>query len=121
MPGLENRQDDLLKPGVAREQAAHMRLDRIALGELGGHEAVSFLPAIATGHHGSFSTVHANSSGSALEQIDLVAIQTNIGLTLDDTIAYAASVIDVVIQLHRAGGAREIAAITKAKELVRQS
>ena len=38
----------------------------------------------------------------ALEQIALMAMQTGIGLTRCDTIDYAASVIDIVVQLDRA-------------------
>ena len=65
------------------------------LGELRGSESVSFLRAINTGHPGSFSTIHANSLRGALEQLSLMVMQTGIGLTRSDTIAYAASVIDV--------------------------
>jgi len=106
--------DDLL------QAALRLRPDRIVLGELRGRETVSFLRAINTGHPGSFSTVHANSPIGALEQIALMAMQTNIGLSRGETIDYAASVIDVVVQLERRDGRRTIAAISLARDLARR-
>jgi len=104
--------DDLL------QAALRLRPDRIVLGELRGRETISFLRAINTGHPGSFSTIHANSPRGALEQIALMGMQANIGLTRSETIEYAASVIDVVVQLDRSGGRRGISAIAPAKVLL---
>jgi type IV secretion system protein VirB11 len=101
------------------QAALRLRPDRIVLGELRGAESVSFLRAINTGHPGSFSTIHANSLGGALEQLSLMVMQTGIGLTRADTIAYAASVIDVLVQLGRdANGKRGITQIALSKDLV---
>ncbi len=101
------------------QAALRLRPDRIVLGELRGEESVSFLRAINTGHPGSFSTIHANSLRGALEQLALMVMQTGIGLSRADTIAYAASVIDVVVQLQRdANGRRGIAAIAESKDLL---
>jgi type IV secretion system protein VirB11 len=100
------------------QSALRLRPDRIVLGELRGSESVSFLRAINTGHPGSFSTIHANSLRGALEQLSLMVMQTGIGLTRSDTIAYASSVIDVIVQLDRSDGKRGISAIALAKDLV---
>lgn len=100
------------------QAALRLRPDRIVLGELRGTETISFLRAINTGHPGSFSTVHANSPRGALEQIALMAMQTGIGLTRAETLEYAASVIDVVVQLDRADGKRGISAIAESKTLL---
>lgn len=97
------------------QAALRLRPDRIVLGELRGRETVSFLRAINTGHPGSFSTVHANTPRGALDQIALMAMQTGIGLTRTETVEYAASVIDVIVQLDRRDGRRGIAAIVTAK------
>ncbi len=104
--------DDLL------QAALRLRPDRIVLGELRGRETVSFLRAINTGHPGSFSTIHANTPRGALEQIALMAMQSAIGLTRAETLEYAASVIDVVVQLDRVDGQRGIADIAEAKSLL---
>jgi type IV secretion system protein VirB11 len=100
------------------QASLRLRPDRIVLGELRGAESVSFLRAINTGHPGSFSTIHANSLRGALEQLALMVMQTGIGLSRADTIEYAASVIDVVVQLERREGRRRIAAIGRSSELL---
>ena len=100
------------------QAALRLRPDRIVLGELRGVETVSFLRAINTGHPGSFSTVHANSPRGALEQIALMSMQTGIGLTRAETLEYAASVIDIVVQLDRIEGRRGVAAIANSETLV---
>jgi type IV secretion system protein VirB11 len=97
--------DDLL------QAALRLRPDRILLGELRGKEAVSFLRAVNTGHPGSFSTIHANSTSGALEQLALMVMQSGLGLSRSETIDYARSVIDVVVQLGREGAQRKIVAI----------
>lgn len=97
--------DDLL------QAALRLRPDRILLGELRGKEAVSFLRAVNTGHPGSFSTIHANSTSGALEQLALMVMQTGLGLSRSETIEYARSVVDVVVQLGREGAQRKIVAI----------
>jgi type IV secretion system protein VirB11 len=100
------------------QAALRLRPDRIVLGELRGRETVSFLRAINTGHPGSFSTVHANTPRGALDQIALMAMQTGIGLSRGETLDYAASVIDLVVQLDRRGGRRGVAAIAETRDLV---
>ena len=40
-----------------------------------------------------------------------MVMQAGLGLSRSDTIAYARSMIDIIVQLDRAGGARRIAAI----------
>lgn len=100
------------------QAALRLRPDRIVLGELRGTESVSFLRAINTGHPGSFSTIHANSVRGALEQLSLMVMQTGIGLSRQDTLEYAASVIDVIVQLDRTDGKRGIAAIARSADLV---
>ena len=103
--------DDLL------QAALRLRPDRIVLGELRGREAVSFLRAINTGHPGSFTTIHANSPRGALEQLALMVMQSGLGLSRADTIAYACSVIDVVVQLDRRCGQRGVAQIASTRAL----
>ncbi|MEE4200394.1 P-type DNA transfer ATPase VirB11 [Erythrobacter sp.] len=106
-------------PNALLQAALRLRPDRIVLGELRGGESVSFLRAINTGHPGSFSTIHANSLRGALEQLSLMVMQTGIGLTRQDTIEYAASVIDVFVQLGRdANGKRGITAIAESASLL---
>ena len=103
------------------QAALRLRPDRIVLGELRGREAVSFLRAINTGHPGSFSTIHANSPAGALEQLALMVMQAGLGLGRADTIAYARTMIDIVVQLERSSGRRRIAAIEEVGSTWRPS
>jgi len=97
--------DDLL------QAALRLRPDRIIVGEIRGDEATTFLRAINTGHPGSFTTVHANTPRGALEQIALMVMQSGMALSRGETLAYARSLIDVVVQLSRTGGERMISDI----------
>jgi type IV secretion system protein VirB11 len=106
--------DDLL------QAALRLRPDRIVLGELRGGEAVSFLRAINTGHPGSFSTIHANSPQGALEQLALMVMQSGLGLSRLDTIAYVRSVVDLIVQLDRQGGQRGIASIERTSDIFKR-
>jgi type IV secretion system protein VirB11 len=103
--------DDLL------QAALRLRPDRIVLGELRGKESVSFLRAINTGHPGSFSTIHANSPAGALDQLALMVMQAGLGLSRGDTLAYARSMIDLVVQLERRDGQRRVSAIQWVRDL----
>ena len=107
-----------ITPNDLLQAALRLRPDRIVLGELRGAESVSFLRAINTGHPGSFSTIHANSLRGAFDQLALMVMQTGIGLSRADTIDYAASVIDVIVQLGRVDGRRTITAIASSRDIV---
>jgi type IV secretion system protein VirB11 len=98
------------------QAALRLRPDRIVLGEIRGREAVSFLRAINTGHPGSFTTIHANSPDGALEQLALMVMQSGLGLGRADTLAYARSMIDIVVQLDRVGGRRGITSILPTRD-----
>lgn len=47
-----------------------------------------------------------------------MSMQTGIGLTRSETLEYAASVIDIVVQLDRHGGKRGIATVAESRSLV---
>jgi type IV secretion system protein VirB11 len=97
--------DDLMRASL------RMRPDRLIVGELRGGETVTFLRAINTGHPGSITTVHANSPQGAFEQIAFMCMQAGLGLGRLETMEYARSMIDVVIQLDRHSGQRAISCI----------
>ncbi|OEY86821.1 P-type DNA transfer ATPase VirB11 [Wolbachia pipientis] len=99
------------------EACLRLRPDRIIVGELRGAEAFSFLRAINTGHPGSISTLHADDPMMALEQIKLMVMQANLGISPDQVISYIKNVIDIVIQLKRTSdGKRSVSKILLCKE-----
>lgn len=93
------------------ESSLRFRPDRILLGELRGKEAYSFLRAVNTGHPGSITTIHADTPTGAFEQIALMVMQGENGLTHEQIMTYTKSIIDVVVQLKRTGGKRHISEI----------
>ncbi len=50
--------------------ALRMRPDRVIVGEVRSGEIIELLQAMNTGHEGSMSTIHANSSKDALIRIE---------------------------------------------------
>ncbi len=83
------------------EACLRMRPDRIIVGELRGAEAFSYLRAVNTGHPGSIATLHADSPQLAIEQLILMIMQADLGITRDQIKEYVESVINVIIQLKR--------------------
>jgi type IV secretion system protein VirB11 len=97
--------DDLMRASL------RMRPDRLIVGELRGGETVTFLRAINTGHPGSISTVHANTPKGAFEQLAFMCMQAGLSLGRQETMDYARSMIDIVIQLDRLSGQRAISCV----------
>lgn len=97
------------------EAALRMRPDRIIVGELRGSEAYAYLRAVNTGHPGSMTTIHADSTEGALQQLALIVMQSGTQLSRADVIDYATQVIDVIIQLDRTNGERRIAKIMRTR------
>ncbi len=97
--------DELLRASL------RMRPDRLLVGEIRGPEAFTFLRAVNTGHPGSLTTVHADSTDGALEQIAFMTLQAGLTLTRSDIMAYARSVIDIVVQLARVNGRRTVSSV----------
>ncbi len=83
------------------EACLRLRPDRIIVGELRGAEAFSYLRAVNTGHPGSIATIHADAPELAIEQLILMIMQADLGITRDQIKAYVESVIQVIIQLKR--------------------
>ncbi len=101
--------DDLLAASL------RMRPDRIIVGELRGSEAYTFLRAVNTGHPGSLTTVHADSTQRAIEQITLLVLQTGTQLGREDVHHYVRSTVDVFVQLARSNGRRHITEVMLAR------
>lgn len=85
-------------------QALRMRPDRIVLGECRGAEVRDVLAALNTGHEGGFATVHANAATDVPARLE--ALGSLAGLSRDALAAQAASAVDAVLHLRRAGPGR---------------
>lgn len=80
-----------------------MRPDRIIVGEVRGAEALDMLNAMNTGHDGSLSTGHANSSRDMLRRLETMVMQGGSGLPLPAVRRNVASSIDILVHLGKIG------------------
>jgi pilus assembly protein CpaF len=80
-------------------QALRMRPDRIVVGEVRGAEIVDVLAAMATGHEGCMTTVHARAADEALVRMEGMALQA--GLPLAAARAQLAVGLDLLVVLGR--------------------
>lgn len=83
------------------KSALRMRPERIVVGEVRGAEALDMLQALNTGHDGSLSTGHANSTKDMLSRLETMVLQGNAGLPLPAVRQQIASAIDIIIHLSR--------------------
>ena len=86
---------DLIKSSL------RMRPERIIVGEVRGGEALDMLQAMNTGHDGSLSTGHANSTRDMLSRLETMVLQGSEGLPLAAIRQQIASAVDIIIHLSR--------------------
>lgn len=86
---------DLIKSSL------RMRPERIVVGEVRGGEALDMLQAMNTGHDGSISTGHANSTEDMLSRLETMVLQGAAGLPLEAIRQQIASAVDIIIHLSR--------------------
>jgi len=91
---------EILQRDLVRN-ALRMRPDRIILGEVRGSEAFDMMQAMNTGHHGSMSTIHANSSRDALSRLENMILMANTSLPVPAIRAQIASAVDLIVQVER--------------------
>lgn len=77
-----------------------MRPDRIIVGEVRGGEAFDMMQCLNTGHDGSMSTGHANSSGDMLSRLENMILM-GMEIPLTAIRQQIASGIDIIIHLGR--------------------
>ena len=80
--------------------ALRMRPDRIIVGEVRGAEAIDMLQALNTGHDGSLSTGHANSTADMLSRLETMVLM-GMNLPLPAIQRQIASGIDIIVHLGR--------------------
>jgi pilus assembly protein CpaF len=110
---LETRPSSLEGRGEVNQRdlvrnALRMRPDRIIIGEVRGGEAFDMLQAMNTGHDGSMSTIHANTTRDALARIENMVQMGSMGLPSHAIRSQIVSSVDLIIQIerHRDGGRR---------------
>jgi pilus assembly protein CpaF len=94
--------------------ALRMRPDRIVVGECRGGEALDMLQAMNTGHDGSLTTLHANSTRDALARLETMVLMSGMELPVRAIREQIASAVNVILQQARfADGSRKVTAISE--------
>ena len=111
-PSLEGKgevtQRDLVR------NALRMRPDRIIIGEVRGGEAFDMLQAMNTGHDGSMSTIHANTTRDALTRVENMVQMGNMGLPSRAIRTQITGAVDLIVQVERQrDGGRRLTQVTE--------
>lgn len=96
------------------KNALRMRPDRIIVGECRGVEAIDMLQAMNTGHDGSMTTVHANSSEEVVKRLEVLVLMA-VDLPVASIHRQIASAVDVIVQITRLPGGKRI--VTQISEV----
>ncbi len=116
---LETRPPNIEGRGAVHQRqlvinCLRMRPDRIIVGEVRGEEALDMLQAMNTGHDGSLTTIHANSTRDALARLETMVAMSNLHIPDTAIRRQIASAIDVVVQVSRlSDGTRKVISITE--------
>jgi len=95
------------------KNALRMRPDRIIVGECRSAEALDMLQAMNTGHDGSMTTVHANSSEEVIKRLEVLVLMA-VDLPVVSIHRQIASAINIIVQITRmAGGKRKVTQVSE--------
>ncbi len=96
------------------KNALRMRPDRIIVGEVRGAEVIDMLQAMNTGHEGSMTTIHSNSSRDALMRLETMISLSGVSILEKAMRQMISSSIDIIIQLVRhSDGCRRMTALSE--------
>jgi pilus assembly protein CpaF len=91
-----------------------MRPDRIIIGECRGPEILDMLQAMNTGHDGSLTTLHANSTRDVLVRMSSMILLSGIELPVRAIHEMVSTAIDIVVHVARfSDGTRKITGVTE--------
>ena len=116
---LETRPPNVEGLGGVRQRqllinSLRMRPDRIIIGEVRGDEAFDMLQAMNTGHEGSMTTIHANTSRDALSRLESMVAMANVNMPERSVRQQIASAISIVVQISRmSDGTRKVVTISE--------
>jgi septum site-determining protein MinD len=91
-----------------------MRPDRIVVGECRAGEALDMLQAMNTGHDGSLTTLHANSTRESLGRLETLVMFAGFELPIKAIREQIVGAIDIIVQLTRLkDGSRKIVQVSE--------
>ena len=96
-----------------------MRPDRIIIGECRGPEILDMLQAMNTGHDGSMTTLHANSTHDVLTRMSSMILLSGIELPVRAINEMISSAINIIVHVARfSDGSRKITGVTEVAGLI---
>lgn len=96
-----------------------MRPDRIIIGECRGAETLDMLQAMNTGHNGSMTTIHANSTADVLTRLDSMILMSGYDLPIKAIREMIASAIDIIIHTTRLpDGSRKVVQVSELTGMI---
>jgi pilus assembly protein CpaF len=116
---LETRPPNIEGKGAVHQRqlvinCLRMRPDRIIVGEVRGEEALDMLQAMNTGHDGSLTTIHANTTRDALARLETMVAMANLNIPEAAIRRQIASALDVVVQVSRlSDGTRKVVSVAE--------
>lgn len=109
---IENKGEVSIRELV--KNSLRMRPDRIVVGECRAGEALDMLQAMNTGHDGSLTTLHANSTREALSRLETLVLFAGIDLPVKAIREQIIGAVDILIQLSRLkDGSRKVLQVSE--------
>jgi pilus assembly protein CpaF len=113
-PNIEGRGEITIQDLVIN--TLRMRPDRIVVGECRGPEAFDMLQAMNTGHEGSMTTVHANSTRDATARLENMVLMAGMELPHRAIREQIAGALNIIIQLERMrDGTRKVVSVSEVQ------
>ena len=116
---LETRPPNIEGQGAIRQRqllinCLRMRPDRIIMGEVRGEEAFDMLQAMNTGHEGSMTTIHANTTRDAIARLESMVAMSNMNMPEKSVRQQITSAITIIVQVTRlSDGTRKVTSISE--------
>jgi pilus assembly protein CpaF len=113
-PNIEDRGEIRIRDLVIN--SLRMRPDRIVVGEARGGEALDMIQAMNTGHEGSMSTVHSNTTRDTLARLETMCLMAGMELPVRAIREQVASAVHMIVHQDRLrDGSRKITKISEVQ------
>ena len=91
-----------------------MRPDRVIIGECRAGETLDMMQAMNTGHEGSMTTVHANTSRDAIARLEVLIMMAGFDIPQKAMRQMVSSAVNLIVQVNRlSGGKRKVTRISE--------
>lgn len=100
------------------KNSLRMRPDRIVVGECRDGAALDMLSAMATGHDGSMTTVHANNPKEAIGRLETLCMMAGMDLPAKAIREQIVGAVNLIVQIQRlSDGSRKLISISEVQGL----